>query len=170
MKKLKIIAIALCMLFATGCDTPTDSSAKFNTILYVVQHGVTFSTTAYLKSVDADKRDLVVSYITETAVIIDEAVTSGIILPEQFRAHILRNLDNRVPQPYNAAIIGVIELAVKGYNKFYAANVKDSISNNPKAIQVIKSIVIGLKLGVDPVGSDPTTTSNPLESYDNYKL
>ena len=170
MKTLKTTMIALCMLFATGCTSITDSSTKFNTTLYVIQQGVTFSTTAYLKSVDDDKRDLVVSYITETAVIIDEAITSGIILPEQFRAHILRNLDNKIPQPYNGAIIGVIELAVKGYNKFYAANVKDKISNNPKAIQVIKSIVIGLKLGIDPVGSDSTTTSNPLEGYDDYKL
>ncbi len=168
-KKL-IVAAAICVACLTGCKTLNDqeSESRFNTILYVVETGTSFSVKTYLRAVNNDSK--AITYIDVTATVINDAITSGMISPELFRVYVLNNLDDKVPAPYNSAIVGVLELSVKGYNSFYAANVNDKIATNVKATRVLKAIVNGLRSGIDPVGNDIRLDENPLLTFNEYKL
>jgi len=72
--------------------------------------------------------------------------------------------------PYNISIISLLDLAIGGYNKFYASNVKDKIENQEKAKQVIESIIAGIVSGTDPVSGDILGDKNPLEDFDDWEL
>jgi len=165
----KILAtiFAIGALFCTGCE---DKDAKYKLLLSVVENGTTFSVKTYLGTVEADKKEKVIGYFNDAASVIQTAADSGQIEPDVFRKYITEQIDKQVAAPYNAVIATTLDLALDGYNKFYAANVKDKIENEPKAKEIIGAIVSGIHSGADPVGGDVLDTSNPLEGEIDWNL
>ena len=87
-----------------------------------------------------------------------------------FNKYVTEKLSEKVPAPYDTAIISSLNLAISGYNNFYAANVKDKIENNEKAKQILLAIVAGIHSGVDPVSGDVLGDKDPLEGYSDWSL
>lgn len=164
------------LLLVTGCeDTSTLSpeekaEKKFKTIVTVVENGSTFAVKTYLSSVAADQKEKVTGYLNDASVVIGDAVTSGTIEPTLFNKYVTEKLSEKVPAPYDTAIISSLNLAISGYNNFYAANVKDKIENNEKAKQILLAIVAGIHSGVDPVSGDVLGDKDPLEGYSDWSL
>ena len=175
MNKALGIFVGIGLFFTAGCFdkslTPEEAAAKkFATILTVVENGTTFAIKSYLATISDEDSTKVTGYINDAAAVIEEAVTSGKIKPDVFDQYVTEKLAEKVPAPYDTAIKSAIELALTGYNSFYAENVKDEINNNDKAKQVIQAIVSGLHAGTDPVSSDVGEDKNPLEGFDDWEL
>ena len=166
----KILAtiFAIGALFCTGCESITPE-VKFNLILSVIENGTTFSVKSFLDN-NSENKEAIVGYLNDTASIIDEALTTGKIKPDVFKEYVTSKLTEKVPVPYNISIISLLDLAIGGYNKFYASNVKDKIENQEKAKQVIESIIAGIVSGTDPVSGDILGDKNPLEDFDDWEL
>jgi hypothetical protein len=170
MNKVYALITSLLMIFGVGCEDTGNSDAKYKLLLSVVENGTTFSVKTYLGTVEADKKEKVIGYFNDAASVIQTAADSGQIEPEVFRKYVTEQIDKQVAAPYNAVIATTLDLALDGYNKFYAANVKDKIENEPKAKEIIGAIVAGIHSGADPVGGDVLDTSNPLEGEIDWNL
>jgi hypothetical protein len=170
MNKVYALITSLLMIFGVGCEDTGNSDAKYKLLLSVVENGTTFSVKTYLGTVEADKKEKVIGYFNDAASVIQTAADSGQIEPEVFRKYVTEQIDKQVAAPYNAVIATTLDLALDGYNKFYAANVKDKIENEPKAKEIIVAIISGIHSGADPVGGDVLDTSNPLEGEIDWNL
>ena len=174
MNKVYALITSLLMVFGVGCEdnsTPEEKAEKkFKLIISVIENGTTFSVKTYLDTAEADAKEKVTGYLNDAAKIIDTAVSSGKIEPTAFHKYVIENVTEKVPAPYNAAVLSALGLALDGYNSFYAANVQDKIENEPKARAIIEAIVAGIESGIDPVSGDVLDTSNPLEGYNDWNL
>ena len=174
MNKVYALITSLLMVFGVGCEdnsSPEEKAEKkFKLILSVIENGTTFSVKTYLDTAEADAKEKVTGYLNDAAKIIDTAVSSGKIEPAAFHKYVIENVTEKVPAPYNAAVLSALGLALDGYNSFYAANVKDKIENEPKARAIIEAIVAGIESGIDPVSGDVLDTSNPLEGEIDWNL
>lgn len=170
MTKFLPLIFVIGALFFTGCEENTTPENKFNVIISVVENGTTFSVKTYLDTAKADTKEKVTGYLNDTAKIIATAVSTGKIEPTAFQKYVIDNVTEKVPEPYNTAVLSALKLALEGYNSFYANNVKDKIENEPKARAVIEAIVAGIESGIDPVSGDVLDSVNPLEGYNDWKL
>ena len=170
MNKVLATIFAISAFLCTGCEETGNSDAKYKLLLSVVENGTTFSVKTYIGTVEADKKEKVIGYFNDAASVIQTAADSGQIEPEVFKKYVTEQIDKQVAAPYNAVIATTLDLALDGYNKFYAANVKDKIENEPKAKEIIGAIVSGIHSGADPVGGDVLDTSNPLEGEIDWNL
>jgi len=172
--KLFALLTSFIMLFGVGCEdnsTPEEKAEKkFKLILSVIENGTTFSIKTYLSTVENTAKDTVIGYLNDTASVIQTAADTGQIEPEVFKKYVTEQIDKQVAAPYNTVIATTLDLALDGYNKFYAANVKDKIENEPKAKEIISAIVAGIHSGADPVAGDVLDTSNPLEGEIDWNL
>jgi PBP1b-binding outer membrane lipoprotein LpoB len=169
-----LLLLPLLALFLTGCTsnenlTPEQAAEKkLNTILLVVENGVTFSTKTYLATVQ--DKEKVRGYFTDAASILNGLVTDGKVEPEVVKKYLSDGINEKVPVPFNTAVIGALDLGLSAYNGFYAANVKDNIANKDKAVKVLKAIAAGIEAGVDPVSGDSNALENPLKGYTDFTL
>tara|TARA_R110002074_G_scaffold397123_1_gene587219 strand:+ start:421 stop:939 length:519 start_codon:yes stop_codon:yes gene_type:complete len=169
-----LLLIPLLALFLTGCTsnenlTPEQAAEKkLNTILLVVENGVTFSTKTYLATVE--DKEKVRGYFTDAASILNGLVTDGKVEPDVVKKYLSDGINEKVPVPFNTAVIGALDLGLSAYNGFYAANVKDNIANKDKAVKVLKAIAAGIEAGVDPVSGDSNALENPLKGYTDFTL
>jgi|TARA_R100000781_G_scaffold90496_1_gene55945 PBP1b-binding outer membrane lipoprotein LpoB len=169
-----LLLLPLLALFLTGCPsnenlTPEQAAEKkLNTILLVVENGVTFSTKTYLATVE--DKEKVRGYFTDAASIINGLVTDGKVEPDVVKKYLSDGINEKVPVPFNTAVIGALDLGLSAYNGFYAANVKDNIANKDKAVKVLKAIAAGIESGVDPVSGDINALENPLKGYTDFTL
>lgn len=170
MNKILATIFAIGALFCTGCEETGNSDAKYKLLLSVVENGTTFSVKTYLGTVEADKKEKIIGYFNDAASVIQTAADTGQIEPEVFKKYVTEQIDKQVVAPYNTVIATTLDLALDGYNNFYAANVKDKIENEPKAKEIIGAIVAGIYSGADPVGGDVLDTSNPLEGEIDWNL
>ena len=170
MNKFLATIISIGAFLCVGCEETTNSDAKYKLLLSVVENGTTFSVKTYLGTVEADKKEKVIGYFNDAASVIQTAADSGQIEPEVFKKYVTEQIDKQVAAPYNTVIATTLDLALDGYNNFYAANVKDKIENEPKAKEIIGAIVTGIHSGTDPVGGDVLDTSNPLEGEIDWNL
>ena len=86
------------------------------------------------------------------------------------RKYIADGINEKVPVPFNTAVLGALDLGLSAYNGFYAANVKDNLANKEKAVKVLKAIAAGIQSGVDPVSGDVNVLVNPLIGFTDWKL
>ena len=169
-----LLLLPLMALFLTGCTsnenlTPEQAAEKkLNTILLVVENGVTFSTKTYLATVE--DKEKVRGYFTDAASILNGLVTDGKVEPDVVKKYLSDGINEKVPVPFNTAVIGALDLGLSAYNGFYAANVKDNIANKDKAVKVLKAIAAGIEAGVDPVSGDSNALENPLKGYTDFTL
>lgn len=169
-----LLLLPLLALFLTGCTsnenlTPEQAAEKkLNTILLVVENGVTFSTKTYLATVE--DKEKVRGYFTDAASILNGLVTDGKVEPTVVKKYLSDGINEKVPVPFNTAVIGALDLGLSAYNGFYAANVKDNIANKDKAVKVLKAIAAGIEAGVDPVSGDSNALENPLKGYTDFTL
>ena len=176
MNKAISIFLPCLFLFATGCEILKNTTKKFNNILTVVENGTTFAVKSFLDTTDEVEKYK--QYFTDTSSVILEAVSTGKIEPNLFNEYITTNLASKVPAPYNTAVVNALNLALTGYNSFYAANVKEAIDNNDinveRAKLVILAIVDGINIAIDPVSSGlsegENKSVNPLENFNGWKL
>jgi len=167
----KVLAtiFAIGAFLCTGCEEK-DTNTKFKLILSVVENGTAFSIKTYLGTVEDTAKDIVTGYLNDVATVIQTAADSGEIEPAAFKKYITEQIDKQVAAPYNSLIVTTLDIALDGYNKFYAANVKDKLENEPKAKAVINAIVNGILLSVDPVASEAIEDKNPLEDFNDWSL
>ncbi len=169
-----LLLLPLLALFLTGCTsnenlTPEQAAEKkLNTFLLVVENGVTFSTKTYLATVE--DKEKVRGYFTDAASILNGLVTDGKVEPDVVKKYLSDGINEKVPVPFNTAVIGALDLGLSAYNGFYAANVKDNIANKDKAVKVLKAIAAGIEAGVDPVSGDSNALENPLKGYTDFTL
>ena len=174
MKRRTLLALPILALFLTACPstenlTPEQAAEKkLNTILTVVENGVTFSTKTYLATVD--DKEKIRGYFSDAATIINGLVTDGKVEPDVVKKYLTDGINEKVPVPFNNAVIGALDLGLSAYNGFYAQNVKDNIANKDKAVKVLKAIAAGIESGVDPVSGDINALENPLKGYTDFKL
>ena len=171
MRSLLVLPL-MAMLFS-GCLnpnlTPEEASArKFNVILAVVENGVTFSIKTYVSTVD--DKEKVRGYFSDAASLINSLVESGKVEPSVVKKYLSDGINEKVPAPFNTAVIGALDLGLSAYNGFYSANVKDNLANKGKAVEVLKTIAAGIESGIDPVSGDTNTSSNPLIGYTDFKI
>lgn len=169
--KLIVIGSAL-QIATTGCEHINNflvpGTDKFEKIQYVVEQGVAFGARAYISSLDEDKKDKAINYFNIAGSVIEQLIATGEIEPDIVNETITERINGIIEVPYNVAITTALKVALKGYNKFYSLNVKDNITNAPKAIALLQSIANGIYLGVDPVSSGSDT--DPLDGYDDWSL
>jgi len=168
-----ILLLPLMAMLLSGCAdsnlTPEEASEKkFNFILTVVESGVTFSTKTYVATVE--DKEKVRGYFSDAAGLINSLVDSGKVEPDVVKKYIADGINEKVPVPFNTAVLGALDLGLTAYNGFYAANVKDNIANKEKAVKVLKAIAAGIQSGVDPVSGDSDVLVNPLIGYTDWKL
>ena len=171
MRNLLLLPL-MAMLFS-GCGnsdlTPEEASAKkFDVILTVVENGVTFSIKTYVATVE--DKEKVRGYFSDVASLINSLVDSGKVEPDVVKKYIADGINEKVPVPFNTAVLGALDLGLSAYNGFYAANVKDNLANKEKAVKVLKAIAAGIQSGVDPVSGDSEVVVNPLIGYTDWKL
>ena len=161
--------LSLCLLFTVGCFEKEADNDKFNLLRSVVENGTAFSIHTYLGTVEAAEKDKVVGYLSDAATVIQTAADSGKIEPEVFKKYVNNQIKEKIAAPYGPVIVTTLDLAIDGYNKFYAANVKGKIENEPKAKAIIEAIVSGIHSGSDLVSSVADAT-NPLEGEVDWNL
>ena len=87
-----LLLLPLLALFLTGCTsnenlTPEQAAEKkLNTILLVVENGVTFSTKTYLATVE--DKEKVRGYFTDAASILNGLVTDGKVEPDVVKKYL----------------------------------------------------------------------------------
>ena len=170
MTRLLATIISIGAFLCVGCEETTNSDAKYKLLLSVVENGTTFSVKTYLGTVEADNKEKVVGYFNDAATVIQIAASSGKIEPEVFKKYVTEQIDKQAPAPYNTVIATTLDLAIEGYNKFYAANVQGKIENEPKAKAIIEAIVDGIHSGLDPVSGNVLSDTNPLEGEIDWNL
>ena len=170
MNKVYALITSLLMIFGVGCEDTGNSDTKYKLLLSVVENGTTFSVKTYLGTVEADKKEKVIGYFNDAATVIQIAASSGKIEPEVFKKYVTEQIDKQAPAPYNTVIATTLDLAIEGYNKFYAANVQGKIENEPKAKAIIEAIVDGIHSGLDPVSGNVLSDTNPLEGEIDWNL
>jgi hypothetical protein len=168
-----ILLLPLMAMLLSGCVNPNltpeqASEKKLNFILTVVESGVTFSIKTYVSTVD--DKEKVRGYFSDAASLINSLVESGKVEPDVVKKYLADGINEKVPVPFNTAVLGALDLGLTAYNGFYAANVKDNIANKEKAVKVLKAIAAGIQSGVDPVSGDVNIVVNPLIGYTDLNL
>ncbi len=168
-----LLLLPLLAMLLSGCTdpnlTPEEAAEKrFKTILTVVENGVTFSIKTYVATVE--DKEKVRGYFSDAASLINSLVDSGKVEPDVVKKYLSDGINEKVPVPFNTAVIGALDLGLSAYNGFYSANVKDNLANKGKAVEVLKAIAAGIESGVDPVSGDTNALSNPLVGYSDWKL
>ena len=135
----KLLLLPLVSLFLLGCNVNNNLSPeekaekKLNTILMVVENGVTFSVKTYISTLEGGVKEKVTGYFNDAAKVIDGLVTDGKIAPDVVDEYVKKHISDNVPAPFDVALSGALDLGLSGYNSFYAKNVKDNIANKEKA-------------------------------------
>ena len=172
----KLLLLPLVSLFLLGCNVNNNLSPeekaekKLNTILMVVENGVTFSVKTYISTLEGGVKEKVTGYFNDAAKVIDGLVTDGKIATDVVDEYVKKYISDNVPAQFVVALSGALDLGLSGYNYFYAKNVKDNIANKEKAVKVLQAIVAGVESGLDPISADVLDVNNPLEGYTDWEL